>query len=209
MRMILALSATDMHRSGLLRSPGRLTAEDHARHHYSLAVREFRQSLETRDGPISQAELEIIFATMFLMVSFEWQWGESVNALQLHLRGVRSLLESHPVLFEGQVDQVLMTLDAPETRTPRASFVPEQLLLWILYALSTSSTLHTDRSDTLTLPASQWVQPSLSTSTSLIQETPAFIQTISTAAHACGVGASGVRSTLTEKYPMTSRTIAL
>ncbi|KAL4973113.1 Rh-like protein/ammonium transporter [Aspergillus desertorum] len=136
MRMILALAANDMHRNGLVvRSPGRPTAEDHARYHYGLAVKEFRQLLETREKPLSQHELEIVFASMFLMISYEWQFGQSVQDLQLHLRGVRSLLESHPKLFEGKdVDEVLMSMDTvPSEAAPRVSFIPEQLLLWIIY----------------------------------------------------------------------------
>ncbi|KAL4918322.1 Rh-like protein/ammonium transporter [Aspergillus aurantiobrunneus] len=137
MRMILALSASDMHRNGLVvRSPGRPTAEDHAHYHYGFAVKEFRQLLETRKGPISQAELEIVFATMFLMISYEWQFGQSVHDLQLHLRGVCSLLESHPNLFEVKdMDDVLMSIDVAQAgnSVPKVSFIPEQLLLWILY----------------------------------------------------------------------------
>ncbi|KAL4907219.1 hypothetical protein BDW74DRAFT_166719 [Aspergillus multicolor] len=136
MRMILALSANDMHRNGLVvRSPGRPTAEDHARYHYSLAVKEFRQLLEARKGSISRDELEIVFATMFLMISYEWQFGQSVQDLQLHLRGVRSLLQAQPMLFEGKdVDEVLMSMDAVDSDSmPRVSFIPEQLLLWMIY----------------------------------------------------------------------------
>ncbi|KAL5338253.1 Rh-like protein/ammonium transporter [Aspergillus crustosus] len=135
MRMILALSACDMHRNGLVvRFPGRPTAGDHARYHYGLAVKEFRQLLETPQGPISRAELETIFATMFLMITYEWQFGQSVHDLELHMRGVRSLLESHPKLFEiKDVDELLMSMEAQEDSTPRVSFIPEQLLLWILY----------------------------------------------------------------------------
>ncbi|KAL4806815.1 hypothetical protein BDV18DRAFT_120206 [Aspergillus unguis] len=136
MRMMLALSANDMYRQGLaIRPPGRPTAEDHARYHYGLAVKEFRQSLATREGPISQPELEAIFATMFLMVSYEWQFGQSVDDLQLHIRGVRSLLECQPALFGSKdVEEVLMCSDSTEDgSTPKVSFVPEQLLLWILY----------------------------------------------------------------------------
>ncbi|KAL4746527.1 hypothetical protein BDW72DRAFT_33897 [Aspergillus terricola var. indicus] len=136
MRMILALAANDMHRNGLvMRSPGRPTAEDHARYHYGLAVKEFRQLLETREKPLSQPELEIVFASMFLMISYEWQFGQSVQDLQLHLRGVRSLLESHPKLFEGKdVDEVLMFMDTVQSEAaPQVSFIPEQLLLWIIY----------------------------------------------------------------------------
>lgn len=142
MRMIIALSASDMHRNGLvLRSPGRPTADDHARYHYGLAVKEFRQLLETREGPVSQTELEMVFATMFLMISYEWQFGQSIQDLQLHLRGVRSLLESHPNLFQiKDVDEMILSMDSAhaEDAIPRVSFIPEQLLLWILYVLDYS-----------------------------------------------------------------------
>ncbi|KAL3456052.1 Rh-like protein/ammonium transporter [Aspergillus heterothallicus] len=135
MRMILALSASDMHRNGLaVRLPGHPTAEDHGRYHYGRAVKGFRQLLETPRESVSQAELETIFATMFLMIHYEWQFGESVQDLQLHIRGVRSLIESHPRLFENKdVDNVLMSMDLEPTERPTVSFIPEQFLLWILY----------------------------------------------------------------------------
>jgi hypothetical protein len=139
MRMILALAASDMHRQGLVvRSPGRPTAEDHGRYHYSLAVKEFRQLLETPRRSVSVEELEIIFATMFLMVTYEWQFGHSVRHLQLHLHGVRSLLESHPQLFRlRDINDVFLS---PEAESPspedavasKLSFIPEQFLLWTL-----------------------------------------------------------------------------
>lgn len=139
MRMILALSASDMHRQGLVvRSPGRPTAEDHGRYHYSLAVKEFRQLLETPRRQVSVDELEIIFATMFLMVVYEWQFGHSVRHLQLHLHGVRSLLESHPQLFRiKDVNDVFLGPEeepsSPEDGVvSKVSFIPEQFLLWIL-----------------------------------------------------------------------------
>ena len=139
MRMILALSASDMHRHGFVaRSPGRPTAEDHGRYHYSLAVKEFRQLLETPRRHVSVAELETIFATMFLMVTYEWQFGHSVRHLQLHLHGVRSLLESHPQLFRlKDINDVFRTLeyDSPspeDVAVSKISFIPEQFLLWML-----------------------------------------------------------------------------
>ncbi|BAE58956.1 unnamed protein product [Aspergillus oryzae RIB40] len=135
MRMILALSASDMHRNGLIvRTPGRPTAEDHGRYHYGLAVKEFRQSLVS-PRQVSPAELEAIFATMFLMVTYEWQYGHCVRHLELHLQGVKSLLESHPELFQiKDVNNVLLSMESEESNEPesRVSFIPEQLLLWIL-----------------------------------------------------------------------------
>ncbi|CAG7954649.1 unnamed protein product [Penicillium olsonii] len=139
MRMILAIAACDMHRNGLVtRSPGRPTADDHGRYHYGLAVKEFRQLLET-PRQVSLDEVETVFATVFLMIAWEWQFGHSVRHLQLHLQGVRSLLETHPRLFRIK-DMNEMFL-APEIQTPsnenstvaRVSFIPEQFLLWILY----------------------------------------------------------------------------
>jgi Amt family ammonium transporter len=135
MRMILALSASDMHRNGLMvRSPGRPTADDHGRYHYGLAVKEFRQSLVS-PRTVSSAELETILATMFLMITYEWQYGHCVRHLQLHLQGVKSLLESHPELFQiKDVNNVLLSMkaDSPDESGSRVSFIPEQLLLWIL-----------------------------------------------------------------------------
>ncbi|PWY65696.1 Rh-like protein/ammonium transporter [Aspergillus heteromorphus CBS 117.55] len=136
MRMILALSASDMHRNGLVhRSPGRPTAEDHGRYHYGMAVKEFRQLLETPKQQISFAELEMIFATMFLMITYEWQFGHCVRHLQLHLQGVRSLLETHPELFQiRDVNEVLLAMESEQPdMVSRASFISDQFLLWMLY----------------------------------------------------------------------------
>ena len=135
MRMILALSASDMHRNGLMvRTPGRPTAEDHGRYHYGLAVKEFRQTLVS-PRQVSPAELEATFATMFLMVTYEWQYGHCARHLQLHLQGVKSLLESHPELFQiKDVNNVLLSMESEDSNESesRVSFIPEQLLLWIL-----------------------------------------------------------------------------
>lgn len=81
--MILALAACDMHRNGLTtRSPSRPTADDHGRYHYGLAVKEFRQLLET-PRQVSLDEMETVFATVFLMIAWEWQFGHSVRHVRL------------------------------------------------------------------------------------------------------------------------------
>lgn len=138
MRMILAVSASDMHRNGLETHSSGRSAEDHARYHYSLAVQEFRQELETPRRQVSHAELEMIFLTMFLMIMYEWQFGH-VHHLQLHLQGVRSLLETHPELFQHRdVNDVFSLMDAEESEpSPQISFAPVQMLLWILYVMNT------------------------------------------------------------------------
>lgn len=134
MRMLMAVAAGDMHRRGLetrsLREP---TADDHARYHYGMAVQGFRHMLETPRRDISRAELEMIFLSMFLMVMYEWQFG-NVRHLQLHLRGTRSLLENHPELFQDRgVDDVFSLMDDTSESVPRLVLAPVQMLLWILY----------------------------------------------------------------------------
>lgn len=136
--MLLALSASDMHRNGLVvRSPGRPTAEDHSRYHYGLAAKEFRQLLESPKRYVSQADLEMVFATMFLMVIYEWQFGHDLRNLHLHLRGVQSLLEAQPGLFRiKDVNSAFLLVDGSELAAgesgAKVSFIPEQLLLWML-----------------------------------------------------------------------------
>ncbi|PYH49735.1 Rh-like protein/ammonium transporter [Aspergillus saccharolyticus JOP 1030-1] len=154
MRMILALSASDMYRNGLVvRSPGRPTAEDHGRFHYGMAVKEFRHMLETPKAQVSRAEMEMIFATMFLMVAYEWQFGHCLRHLQLHLQGVRSLLETHPELFQPKdFDEVMLLMDQDHAAgevASRVSFIPEQFLLWIIYIDINRRVLETT-SDSLT-----------------------------------------------------------
>ncbi|OQE44135.1 hypothetical protein PENCOP_c002G04924 [Penicillium coprophilum] len=133
MRMILAISASDMHRNGLV-----TRSQDHGRYHYSQAVKEFRQLLET-PRQVSLHDVETVFATVFLMIAWEWQFGHSVRHLQLHLQGVRSLLETHPQLFRiKDVNDMLFfpgidTLDTDAANVTKISFIPEQFLLWILY----------------------------------------------------------------------------
>ncbi|KAJ5813224.1 hypothetical protein N7447_010247 [Penicillium robsamsonii] len=130
MRMILAISACDMHRNGLI-----TRSRDHGRYHYSQAVKEFRQLLET-PRQVSLDDVETVFATVFLMIAWEWQFGHS---LQLHLQGVRSLLETHPQLFRiKDVNDMFLspgisTLANDTVAVAKVSFIPEQLLLWILY----------------------------------------------------------------------------
>lgn len=92
--------------------------------------------LETPRRHISHGEFEMISVTMFLMVMYECQFGHHVRHLRLHLQGVRSLLETHPELFQNRnVGNVfsLMDSDQADPTTSDISFVPIQMLLWILY----------------------------------------------------------------------------
>lgn len=160
MRMILALSACDIHRNGLI-----VRSQDHGRYHYSQAVKEFRQLLET-PRQVSLDDVEAVFATVFLMIAWEWQFGHSVRhvrmfllicfyqltryQLQLHLQGVRSLLETHPQLFRiKDVNDMFSppgsnTLTSGTVTMTKVSFIPEQFLLWILWVFFSGSRTNYD-----------------------------------------------------------------
>lgn len=139
MRMILAVAASDMHRRGLdPNSAGQSTSKDHGRYHYEVAVQEFRQYLEEHGANgemqgelVAESECEIIFCTMFLMITYEWFYGHYVKHLQLHLQGVRCLLKAHPKMFTmtGMTDTILST---GSIQKKGLSFMPAQFLLWIL-----------------------------------------------------------------------------
>ena len=211
MRMIMAVSAGDVHRHELeIRSPGRPTAEDYARYHYGLAVKEFRQMLETPRQDVSRSTLEMIFLAMFLLIMYEWQFG-NVRNLQLHLRGVRSLLEMHPELFQDRgVNSVfsLMDVDESDQALPKLSLAPVQMLLWILYApwVSHLPRLILTQSGTWISRPSRWVYPTRCTIMCYIPGTHTCTQTICTNARACGDGVSGESSIQTKRSWMTTRT---
>lgn len=139
MRMILAIAASDMHRRGLIpNSVGKDASKNPGRYHYEAAVQEFRQYLEEHAATgemhgdlVAESECEIIFCIMFLMIMYEWYYGHSVKDLQLHLQGVRCLLKAHPKMFtmKGMADAILSTGSIPKKGL---SFMPAQLLLWVL-----------------------------------------------------------------------------
>ena len=151
MSMILAISASDMHHRhrhslGLLSQPPLApAAEQHARYYYATAVRDLRKLLESPKRQVSQEELQMILVCMFLMVIHEWQYGGGSQNLQLHLQGVRSLLEAFPNMFRVKdLDSVLLGMEEDDDQSEssssswssspigRMSFVHEQILLFIL-----------------------------------------------------------------------------
>lgn len=139
MRMILAIAASDIHRRKVFADSDPMAhqaAKYHGRHHYGLAVQEFRQLLEqgltnNRDDRSSE-DVEMIFCTMFLMITFEGYFGNSVKHLQMHLQGVKCLVQAHPELF-ARKEAKSMILMTGESSNERPSFLPAQFLLWTLY----------------------------------------------------------------------------
>lgn len=142
MRMMLAIAASDMHRQGYFSSAAeKESTRRRAQYHYELAVQEFRQYLEehgSANAELGKAERvlesgsEMIFSIMFLMITYEWYFGHSVKHFQMHIEGVRCLLKAHPEIFVTRkiADTILTTGTRPDSGM---SFIPSQLLLWILY----------------------------------------------------------------------------
>jgi hypothetical protein len=145
MRMMLAIAASDMHRQGYFSSAAeKESTKRRAQYHYELAVQEFRQYLEEHGSAntglgkperVLESGSEMIFSIMFLMITYEWYFGHSVKHFQMHIEGVRCLLKAHPEIFITRkiADTILATGSRPDSGM---SFIPSQLLLWILYVHS-------------------------------------------------------------------------
>lgn len=141
MRMMLAIAASDMYRQGYTSITEKESTKRRAQYHYELAVQEFRQYLEEHGsantelgkcGRVLESGPEIVFSIMFLMITYEWYFGHSVKHFQMHIEGVRSLLKAHPEIFVTRdiADTMMMAGSRPDNGM---SFIPSQLLLWILY----------------------------------------------------------------------------
>ncbi|EED14768.1 conserved hypothetical protein [Talaromyces stipitatus ATCC 10500] len=143
MRMMLAIAANDMYRQGYFStSAEKDAARRRGQYHYELAVKEFRQYLEEHGTAtnnevqkverVLESTSETILCIMFLMITYEWYFGHSIKHFQLHLEGVRCLLKAHPEIFITR-DVTDMILTSGIKLNKGLSFIPSQLLLWILY----------------------------------------------------------------------------
>lgn len=110
MSMILASTAREIHRSRLydqetlsvssLNSSSSATNEScelDGRMHYGRALSSLRQAL--RSDVKSPQKIEAIFITLWLMIDYENRFGSGVAAINIHIRGIETLLYDHVVPF--------------------------------------------------------------------------------------------------------------
>ncbi|KFY81916.1 hypothetical protein V500_10978 [Pseudogymnoascus sp. VKM F-4518 (FW-2643)] len=132
MRMILAMSGSEMHR---LKVGGCSDSEDIGLHHYNLAVRDLSMVLGKDHSDDPKQRLERLLAALLFMVDYEVRFGYSRHHLRLHLEGARSLYASYEKsIMDSERSGTLSTIDEEkEGEDSHLSLLGSLLLLWISY----------------------------------------------------------------------------
>ncbi|KFY11016.1 hypothetical protein V492_04731 [Pseudogymnoascus sp. VKM F-4246] len=133
MRMILAMSGSDMYR---LKKGGCADTEDIGLHHYNLAVRDLSMVLGKDHTDDPKQRLERLLAALLFMVDYEVRFGYSRHHLHLHLEGARSLYASfEKSIMDSESSGIVSTVDNEESEGGDSNLSPlsSQLLLWISY----------------------------------------------------------------------------
>jgi len=102
MSMILASTAREIHRSRLhdegasfMPFPDTENRELDGRQHYGRALSSLRYAL--KQDVKSPQKIEAIFITLWLMIDYENRFGNGATAINIHIRGIESLLHNHVV----------------------------------------------------------------------------------------------------------------
>ncbi|OBT42435.1 hypothetical protein VE00_06054 [Pseudogymnoascus sp. WSF 3629] len=132
MRMILAMSGSEMHR---LQKGGCDDSEDIGLHHYNLAVRDLSTALGKEHTDDPKQRLERLLAALLFMVDYEVRFGYSRHHLRLHLEGARSLYASfEKSIMDSEQSGTVATVDDEENGgDSHLSLLSSLLLLWISY----------------------------------------------------------------------------
>ncbi|CAG8112763.1 unnamed protein product [Penicillium olsonii] len=119
MSMILASTAREIYRAKLYDAEATaldsLPAIDQSdmdgRVHYGRALSSLREALKQEVK--SPQQIEAIFITLWLMIDYENRFGGGASAINIHIRGIETLLHNHIVpLLQGHTPQTAI-LDAP------------------------------------------------------------------------------------------------
>lgn len=136
MRMILALTTSEMYRKGFRTGAG---AADLGLHHYNLALKNLRDGLAGEQGVGGEGEesVEAILATIFFMVHYELQFSGSAGRVKAHFEGLWAVINTHPLFRKNVADDTVLQTGA-EARTDARFVLCCQLLVWLLSVIPTS-----------------------------------------------------------------------
>lgn len=101
MSAILASTASEIHQSRLHDqdrlglSAGADSSDIDGRVHYGRALSGLREALNSNER--SPEKVEAIFITLWLLIDYENRFGNGANAINIHIRGIHSLLVDHVV----------------------------------------------------------------------------------------------------------------
>ncbi|KAF4627939.1 hypothetical protein G7Y89_g10215 [Cudoniella acicularis] len=133
LRMMLALSASEMHKISSQKSISpKAPGVDPGIYHYNLALKHLRDCLDQRVGGAWSAGA--IIATIFFMVQYEMQFSTSVKRVKAHFAGLWAVISTHP-LFQGKGSscKVPPRPDGNSGTTVDTHFVLScQLIVWLL-----------------------------------------------------------------------------
>lgn len=100
MSMMLASAAREIYRSKLYdmdNSLGHLPSSERSdmdgRVHYGRALSSLREALKQEVK--SPQQIEAIFITLWLMIDYENRFGSGASAINIHIRGIETLLHNH------------------------------------------------------------------------------------------------------------------
>ncbi|BDD60022.1 hypothetical protein MAP00_005189 [Monascus purpureus] len=137
MRMMLAISASEIHQRKRDEITANGTSSDIGLAHYSLAVKDLSMSLAQKSYGNEKQRLESLLPALFFMIEYEVRFGYSRRHLRLHLEGVRSLYNSYESML---LNTALENGEQHQTGTrwggqvdDGLSFLSSQILLWISY----------------------------------------------------------------------------
>jgi hypothetical protein len=97
MNMVLAISASEMHRQGL-----QSNGADCGLRHYALAMEDLRVGLERVAGIKPKIGVEILLLSIFLMLNYEIHYSTSPERIRTHLEGLRALACSNVIFLRRE-----------------------------------------------------------------------------------------------------------
>jgi len=148
MRMILALTTSEMHQKGFQiggnsENPG----ADLGLYHYNLALKYLHDCLAKEQGVGDEESVEAIIATIFFMVHYEFQFSVSANRVKAHFEGLWAVISTHP-LFQKNVGDSTVLQTLPEARIDARFVLSCQLVVWLLSVSPISLFLRAALADT-------------------------------------------------------------
>ncbi|PWY72297.1 hypothetical protein BO70DRAFT_431677 [Aspergillus heteromorphus CBS 117.55] len=119
MSMMLATTSSEINRSRLYARAEESSVQDlsdvDSRVHYGRALSGLREAL--KPDVKSPAEIEAIFITLWMMIDYENRFGSGTAGINIHIRGIESLLFNHVV-------PSLKQLEPPQAAITAGDFKP-------------------------------------------------------------------------------------
>lgn len=127
MSMMLASAAKEVHRCRLydqdvlpITSSNTETCAPDGSMHYGRALSSLRHAL--KQDVKSPHKIEAIFITLWLMIDYENRFGSGASAINIHIRGIETILHNHivPLLQDQASDKI------PQAQLSSSAITPDE-----------------------------------------------------------------------------------